>query len=336
MRDLVASDDATLNPLLGLLEGANSDQAAAIGTALGQAALLAVKVDQAYAARIQDAMAKASPMPAQSSAGPKSAEPKIGSAVTTKDQVDGVTERGMHPIAAGTEVYSKELVRTGSSGMAQFLFADHTNLSVGPVAEIRLDKFVYDPNAKSGKVVVIASEGAFRFITGLQPSQNYAIQTPFGSLGIRGTEFIVLIKPNEEQIQLNRGKVIVTTISNKVVTIDTPHTVLTIDSNGNTQGPTPMSEPLVNFADLGAPVTNTSFADAQDAFSNVTGNSGIGATGGAGGGGEAPTGQGGGGVGFGGGGSSPNLKTTVVTLPNDFLTETLFSSGGGSESVSPH
>lgn len=337
VRDLAASDDTTLNPLLGLLESANSDQATAIGTALGQVALLAVKVDQAYAARIQDAMAKASPMPAQAGVGPKSAEPKIGSAVTTQDQVDGVTEKGMHPIAAGTEVYSKELVRTGTSGMAQLLFADHTNLSVGPVAEVRLDKFIYDPNAKSGKVVVVASEGAFRFITGLQPSQNYEIKIPYGSLGVRGTEFIVLIKPNEEQIQLNRGKVIVTTISNKVVTLDTPHTVLSIDSSGNTQGPTPMSEPLVNFAALGAPVTNTSFADAQDAFSNVTGNSGIGATGGAGGGGEAPTGQGGGGVGFGGSGSSPNLKTTVVALPNDFLTETLFSSGGGSyESVSPH
>jgi uncharacterized membrane protein YgcG len=336
VRDLAASDDTTLNPILELLERANSDQATAIGTALGQVALLAVKVDQAYAVRIQEAMAKASPMSAQAGVGPKSAEPKIGSAVTTKDQVDGVTEKGMHPIAAGTEVYSKELVRTGTSGMAQLLFADHTNLSVGPVAEVRLDKFIYDPNAKSGKVVVVASEGAFRFITGLQPSRNYEIKIPYGSLGVRGTEFIVLIKPNEEQIQLNRGKVIVTTISNKVVTIDTPHTVLTIDSHGNTQGPTPMSEPLVNFADLGAPVTNTSFADAQDAFSNVTGNSGIGATGGAGGGGEAPTGQGGGGVDFGGGGSSPNLKTTVVTLPSDFLTETLFSSGGSYESVSPH
>jgi uncharacterized membrane protein YgcG len=336
VRDLAASDDTTLNPILELLERANSDQATAIGTALGQVALLAVKVDQAYAVRIQEAMAKASPMSAQAGVGPKSAEPKIGSAVTTKDQVDGVTEKGMHPIAAGTEVYSKELVRTGTSGMAQLLFADRTNLSVGPVAEVRLDKFIYDPNAKSGKVVVVASEGAFRFITGLQPSRNYEIKIPYGSLGVRGTEFIVLIKPNEEQIQLNRGKVIVTTISNKVVTIDTPHTVLTIDSHGNTQGPTPMSEPLVNFADLGAPVTNTSFADAQDAFSNVTGNSGIGATGGAGGGGEAPTGQGGGGVDFGGGGSSPNLKTTVVTLPSDFLTETLFSSGGSYESVSPH
>ena len=278
VRELAASDPTTLNPIIGLLESANPDQATAIGTGLGQAALLAVKNDQAYATQIQNAVAKASPTPVRARAVAASAEPKIGNAVTTKDQVDGVTEKGTHPIAAGTEVYLNELVRTGTSGMAQFLFADRTNLSVGPVAEIRLDKFVYDPGAKAGSVVVVASEGAFRFITGLQPSQNYSIKTPFATLGVRGTQFIVLIKGNEEQIQLNRGKVIVTTISNKVVTLDTPNTALLVDSYGNTQGPTPISQPLVNFADLGAPVTNTSFADAQNAFASVTGNSSIGAT----------------------------------------------------------
>jgi hypothetical protein len=71
----------------------------------------------------------------------------------------------------------------------------------------------------------------------------------------------VLINHNEEQIQLNKGQVIVTTISNKMVALDRPSTVLTVDSNGNTQGPIPMNQPLVNFADLGAPVTNTAFAD---------------------------------------------------------------------------
>jgi hypothetical protein len=81
----------------------------------------------------------------------------------------------------------------------------------------------------------------------------------------------VLINHNEEQIQLNKGQVIVTTISNKMVALDRPSTVLTVDSNGNTQGPIPMNQPLVNFADLGAPVTNTAFADVQNAFAAVTG-----------------------------------------------------------------
>jgi len=74
-----------------------------------------------------------------------------------------------------------------------------------------------------------------------------------------------VIGTNEEQIQLNKGQVIVTTISNKRATLDTLSTVVTVDSQGNIRGPTPMSQPLMNFADLGAPVTNLAFADAQNA-----------------------------------------------------------------------
>jgi hypothetical protein len=54
VRELAASDPATLKPLLQLLKSANADQASAIGTGLGQAAMIAVKTDQAYANRIQE------------------------------------------------------------------------------------------------------------------------------------------------------------------------------------------------------------------------------------------------------------------------------------------
>src|SRR5262245_46057222 len=42
VKDLVASDPATVNPILALLKTANSEQASAIGTALGQVAMMAV------------------------------------------------------------------------------------------------------------------------------------------------------------------------------------------------------------------------------------------------------------------------------------------------------
>jgi hypothetical protein len=73
--------------------------------------------------------------------------------------------------------------------------------------------------------------------------------------------------------------------------MSTPSTVLSVDSHGNTQGPTPSTQSLANFADLGPPVTNVSFADALDAYIAVTGGTGLGATTNGGGGG------GGGGVG---------------------------------------
>ncbi len=58
IRDLAASDPATLQPILQLLANANKDQKTAIGSGLGQAARVCVRTDQAYATQIQYAIAK--------------------------------------------------------------------------------------------------------------------------------------------------------------------------------------------------------------------------------------------------------------------------------------
>ena len=131
---------------------------------------------------------------------------------------------------------------------------------------------------------------------------------------------------------------IVTTISNKRATLDTLSTVVTVDSQGNIRGPTPMSQPLMNFADLGAPVTNLAFADAQNAFAAVTGSTSIRATGGAGGGGggggESQTGQTAGLAGF-AVNSTLALHTSVATPTTllSLITGTL-GGGGGAASIS--
>jgi len=59
VRDLAASDPATLGALIGLLKSANPQQATAIGTALGQVALMAVATDQPFANEIQTTIAQA-------------------------------------------------------------------------------------------------------------------------------------------------------------------------------------------------------------------------------------------------------------------------------------
>ena len=83
-------------------------------------------------------------------------------------------------------MYSSETVRTGKAGITNLVFLDNTNLSVGPTSEVKLDKFVYDPSGSSGAVVIEATKGAFRFVTGSQDKRVYQIKTPFGTLGIRG------------------------------------------------------------------------------------------------------------------------------------------------------
>jgi len=57
IRQLAIADHADLPLIIGLLATANPDQANAIGTGLGQAALASVTADQAYAYEIQTALA---------------------------------------------------------------------------------------------------------------------------------------------------------------------------------------------------------------------------------------------------------------------------------------
>jgi hypothetical protein len=110
------------------------------------------------------------------------AQEAIGKATSVRPQAEG-SHAG--PLSGGSNVYSKETVRTGDSGQADLQFHDRSNLTVGPKSSVRLDKFVYDPNKSGGAVAIQATRGTFRFVTGSQGG-NYQIKSPYGTLGIRG------------------------------------------------------------------------------------------------------------------------------------------------------
>ncbi|MGB6935111.1 MAG: FecR domain-containing protein [Xanthobacteraceae bacterium] len=123
------------------------------------------------------------------------AEDRIGVAATAKPNADGVTAGNSQTLAAGSEVYANETIRTGNIGQADLVFVDKTNLTVGPTSEVLLDKFVYDPTGAKSSVVFQATRGAFRFVTGTQDHRAYAVNTPYGSLGVRGTVVEVVTQP---------------------------------------------------------------------------------------------------------------------------------------------
>jgi hypothetical protein len=111
------------------------------------------------------------------------AQGAIGKATSVRPQAEG-SHAG--PLSGGSNVYSKETVRTGQAGQADLQFHDHSNLSVGPNSSVHLDKFVYDPNKSTGDVAIQATRGSFRFVTGSLGSETYKIKTPYGTLGVRG------------------------------------------------------------------------------------------------------------------------------------------------------
>ena len=111
------------------------------------------------------------------------AQEAIGKATSVRPQAEG-SHAGL--LSGGSNVYSKETIRTGQSGQADLQFKDSSNLKVGSNSSVHLDKFVYDPNKSTGAVAIEATRGTFRFATGSQGSQAYKIKTPYGTLGVRG------------------------------------------------------------------------------------------------------------------------------------------------------
>jgi hypothetical protein len=109
------------------------------------------------------------------------AQTRIGSASSVTPEASGSVGG---TLSAGSGVHANETIKTGSSGKAGMQFNDQSNLNVGPSSQVRLDKFVYDPNKGTGSTVIEATRGTFRFTTGSQGEVK--IKTPYGMLGTRG------------------------------------------------------------------------------------------------------------------------------------------------------
>ena len=92
------------------------------------------------------------------------AQTRIGTASSVTPEASGSIGG---TLSAGSGVHANETVKTGSSGKAGLQFHDQSNLSVGPSSQVRLDKFVYDPNKGTGSTVIEATRGTFRFTNGL-------------------------------------------------------------------------------------------------------------------------------------------------------------------------
>ena len=133
------------------------------------------------------------------------AEPNIGSAAAVKNRVEGVSHEQTRTLSAGSAVYSRELIRSGEASIAELVFQDSTKLSVGPKSEVRLDKFVYDPDKGAGKVAIKAGRGAFRFVTGTQDPRDYEIKTPYATLGVRGTVLEIVVVPGKGRAGSHRA-----------------------------------------------------------------------------------------------------------------------------------
>jgi len=169
---------------------------------------------------------------------PAVAAPTIGMAAAVSNKVSGTTGGGAKPIRTGDAVFQDQTVQTAAKSSAQFLFRDQTALTVGPVSRVKLDRFVYDPNRRTGDIVINATKGAFRFVSGAARSSSYKIRTPVASIAVRGTVFDTFIAAEATVAVLVEGGIDVCARgTRRCVAVNRPGEFAIVRANGEVSGP---------------------------------------------------------------------------------------------------
>ncbi len=95
----------------------------------------------------------------------------------------------------GIDVQANEIITTGANDRAHLVFLDGTSLTVGPNAQLTIDKFVYDPNTKTGELAINASKGVLRLVGGkISKTNEITVATPSSTIGIRGGMCLISVE----------------------------------------------------------------------------------------------------------------------------------------------
>ena len=125
--------------------------------------------------------------------------------------IGDITNQKNEKLETGSKIYFGDTIIVKSQSNAQILLLDETALTVGEESELTIDDFIYDPKSKVGKIVSNIKIGTVRIITGEISNQNpdnLEVNIPTGSVGARGTEFVVVTESDKKStvVLLGPGK----------------------------------------------------------------------------------------------------------------------------------
>jgi hypothetical protein len=115
------------------------------------------------------------------------------------------------PAAIDQHVHLNDTVNTGKESRVFIAFIDDTKMTLSENTKMTIDDYVFDPdNNKDNKARYSVLEGAFQYVSGLighKDNPDVKVETPVGSIGIRGTDFWGGKLDGEYNVAVNEGQV---------------------------------------------------------------------------------------------------------------------------------
>jgi hypothetical protein len=101
------------------------------------------------------------------------------------------------PAKAGVQLLVNDIIITGEKSSVGIIFHDGSVLSLGERSHLRVDEFTFKPSDKQFKFNLSMDKGTALFESGkigtLAP-EAFEFKIPEGTIGIRGTKFLVEVK----------------------------------------------------------------------------------------------------------------------------------------------
>lgn len=137
-----------------------------------------------YEARFAVAGAAALALAATAPAGAQTAA--VGHAAKVKQSVTGSLRGKSRALADGSDVFASESVRTGAQSAALLTFVESTDLTLGPLSQVTLERMIYAGGVFS-QATIGARSGVFKFQTGRSDPRAFRITTPNAEITPNGT-----------------------------------------------------------------------------------------------------------------------------------------------------
>ena len=101
----------------------------------------------------------------------------------------------------GTAIFQGDILETGADGSLGVVFSDESRLSLGADTSIIVDEYVFVPGQNEGSFLTRITRGSLLYVSGLIAKLNpesASVETPVGTIGIRGTRFLVKVAKKVE------------------------------------------------------------------------------------------------------------------------------------------
>lgn len=98
----------------------------------------------------------------------------------------------------GTPLKVSDVIRTGANGSVGITLKDNTVMSFGPSTRFTLEEFLFAPAKGDLKLGGRLASGSLHYVSGLiakAKPEAVNVKTPTGTIGVRGTRFVVVVAP---------------------------------------------------------------------------------------------------------------------------------------------